>query len=60
LRGFPPVAKIISGFEVIDKLYGGYGFEPAKDQDSIMVRGNAYLKQKWPAIDYIREARIIE
>ncbi len=60
LRGFPPVARIISGFEVVEQLYDGYGFEPAKNQDSIMVRGNAYLRQYWPNIDYIREARIIE
>ncbi len=60
LRGFPPVARIISGFAVIEKLYGGYGFEPAKDQDSIMVQGNGYLKKRWPAIDYIKEARIVE
>lgn len=59
LRGFPPVAKIVSGFEVVEQLYDGYGFEPAKYQDSIMVRGNAYLRQFWPNIDYIREARII-
>lgn len=60
LRGFPPVGKIVSGFEVVEQLYGEYGFEPAKYQDSIMVRGNAYLKQYWPNLDYIREARIIE
>lgn len=60
LRGFPPVAKIISGFDVIEKLYGGYGFEPAKYQDSIMVLGNKYLKQYWPALDYINEARIAD
>jgi peptidyl-prolyl cis-trans isomerase A (cyclophilin A) len=60
LRGFPPLAKIISGYEVVAKLYGGYGFEPAKFQDSIMVRGNSYLKQYYPALDYIREARLAE
>ena len=35
LRGFPPVGKVISGFEVIENLYGGYGFEPANYQDSV-------------------------
>ncbi len=60
LRGFTPLAKIISGYEVIAKLYGGYGFDPAKFQDSIMVRGNSYLKQYFPALDYIKEARLLE
>jgi len=60
LRGFPPVAKVISGFETIDQLFGDYGFDPAKDQDTIMVQGNAFLKHKWPKLDYIIEAKIIE
>jgi len=59
LRGFPPVAKIISGFEVIEALYAGYGFEPANHQDSVMIYGNAYLKKKFPDLDYILEATLI-
>jgi len=60
LRGFPPVAKVISGYEVIERLFGEYGFEPAKFQDSVMVQGNEYLRHHWPLIDYIREAVLIE
>ncbi len=58
LRGFPPVARIISGFETIEKLYGDYGFEPANHQDSVMTAGNAYWKKKFPQLDYILDARI--
>lgn len=58
LRGFPPVGKIISGFEVVEALFGGYGFEPANHQDSVMVYGNAYLKKKFPELDYIIEAKV--
>ncbi len=58
LRGFPPVGKVISGFEVIENLYGGYGFEPANYQDSVMIYGNSYLKKKFPELDYIIEASI--
>jgi cyclophilin family peptidyl-prolyl cis-trans isomerase len=60
LRGFPPVARVVSGFEVIEALYGGYGFEPAKYQDSIMARGTEYLRKAWPDLDYILKARIIK
>jgi peptidyl-prolyl cis-trans isomerase A (cyclophilin A) len=59
LRGFPPVGNIISGFEVIEALFSGYGFEPANHQDSVMVHGNDYLKKRFPELDYIIEAKII-
>ena len=60
LRGFPPIAKIIEGFEVIESFYGGYGFEPANHQDSIMKSGNAYVKKKFPEVDYILSVEILE
>jgi cyclophilin family peptidyl-prolyl cis-trans isomerase len=60
VKGYPPVAKIVSGLETTGKFYAGYGYEPANHQDSIMARGNAYLKEKYPLLDYILEARIIE
>jgi peptidyl-prolyl cis-trans isomerase A (cyclophilin A) len=59
LRGFPPFARIIKGFETIQSLYSGYGFEPANHQDSIMVYGNAYVKKHFPEVDYIISAEII-
>ena len=60
LRGFPPVGRVISGFDVIESFNGEYGFEPANHQDSIMVKGNAYLNQLFPRIDYIIKAMIIK
>ena len=59
LRGFPPVAKIIEGFEVIESFYGGYGFEPANHQDSIMTYGNVYVKKHFPEVDYIISAELL-
>lgn len=58
LRGFTPVARIISGSEVVDSFYGGYGFEPANFQDSVMIKGNKWLMKKYPEIDWIRSAVI--
>lgn len=60
LRGFPPIAKIISGFEVVEAFNSKYGFEPANDQDSVMMQGNAYWEKKFPGMDYIREVRILQ
>ena len=59
LRGFPPVGRVISGYEVVEALFGGYGFEPANHQDSVMIYGNAYLKKRFPELDYIIGAEII-
>ena len=58
LRGFPPVGKVLSGFDVIESLFAGYGFEPANHQDSVMIYGNGYLKKKFPELDYIIDATI--
>ena len=60
LRGFPPVGNVIAGFDVIESFYGNYGFEPANHQDSIMVKGNTYLKKLFPNIDYITRVVIIK
>lgn len=59
LRGFPPVAKIIDGFGVVESFYGEYGFEPAKQQDSIMMYGNAWVKKHYPELDYIISVTIL-
>ncbi len=58
LRGFPPIARVISGFEVVEALDGRYGFEPANHQDSVMVQGNAYWEKKFPGMDYIIEFKV--
>ncbi len=60
VKGFTPVARITQGYETVEKFYAGDGFEPANHQDSIMVSGNAYLKKKFPKIDYVIEAVITQ
>ena len=60
LRGFPPIARIISGFEVVEAFNSKYGFEPANHQDSVMVQGNAYWEKKFPGMDYIIDAQILK
>lgn len=60
VRGFPPVARIISGFDVVEQFNGAYGFEPANHQDSAMVQGNAYWDRKFQGLDYVLSARIAD
>lgn len=60
VTGFPVVAKVISGMDVVDKFYDGYGSELGNRQDSINLYGNAYLRRNYPKIDYIKKAYILE
>jgi len=61
--GFPPIGEVVTGMDAVDSLtfeYGGRSNQrlPGPSQDSIRVRGNAYLARAFPKLDYIRTARI--
>ncbi len=55
--GFPPIAEITSGVEVLDRIFPGYGEAP--DQGRIMAEGNAYLGRDFPKLDAIKSARVV-
>lgn len=61
--GFSPFARVISGMEVVDALYGGYGEGPpggrGPDQDRIEAEGTAYLEKEFPLLDGVKTARIV-
>jgi peptidyl-prolyl cis-trans isomerase A (cyclophilin A) len=57
--GFAPFAQVVSGMEVVDRLYSGYGRTNVPDQRRIIREGNAYLAQEYPKLDYIRRARVV-
>jgi peptidyl-prolyl cis-trans isomerase A (cyclophilin A) len=57
-QGFAPFARVVEGIEVVGQLYSGYGEAP--DQEAITKRGNAYLLERFPKLDYIRKAVILE
>lgn len=60
--GFPPIGQVIDGIEVLNRLNSEYSSpelaEPPQ-QDSISRLGNAYLRRKFPRMDYIKKARIV-
>lgn len=58
--GFPVVAKITQGMENVKKFYAEYRETPGKKQMQIHSKGNAYLKEKFPKLDYITKAYIIK
>jgi peptidyl-prolyl cis-trans isomerase A (cyclophilin A) len=63
-RGFAPFGKVVEGMEVVDRLYSGYGDSPPRgegpDQNLIETQGNVYLESKFPMLNYIKRARILE
>jgi peptidyl-prolyl cis-trans isomerase A (cyclophilin A) len=54
--GFSPFGTVVEGMGVVDSIYAGYGESPQQDQ--IAARGNAYLEQDFPQLDFIRTARL--
>ena len=60
---FVVFGRVEEGMEVADALYAEYGEAAgggirAGKQDPVFQGGNAYLKEKFPLLDYIRTARV--
>jgi peptidyl-prolyl cis-trans isomerase A (cyclophilin A) len=60
-RGFPAFGDVIDGMSVVESLYSGYGDPPdeAMQQPNITARGNAYLAEAYPLLDYIKTATMM-
>lgn len=53
-QGFTPFGEVIQGMENVMHLEAKYGEQPS--QESISEMGNAYLKEHFPDLDYIKKA----
>mmetsp|Transcript_4803 Transcript_4803/g.10940 ORF Transcript_4803/g.10940 Transcript_4803/m.10940 type:complete len:263 (+) Transcript_4803:64-852(+) len=56
-ENFAPFGEVISGMDVIDKIYADYREQP--DQGFIQQKGNAYLEKNFPKMSFIKSARFI-
>jgi peptidyl-prolyl cis-trans isomerase A (cyclophilin A) len=61
-QGFAPFGQIVTGMDVVDKLYAEYG-EGAPggrgpEQMRVQSEGNAYLAKDFPKLDFIKRATI--
>lgn len=58
-QGFAPFGRVVAGMEVVDR-FRGYGREGPQgertDQSAIFEGGNAYLRQRYPALETIVRA----
>lgn len=58
--GFPPVGRVVSGMDVVDRLHSSYGDEPLQWEDSIAALGNPFLDRTYPQLDSITDVRIVD
>ncbi len=61
-QGFAPFGQVVSGMNVVDALYGGYGegapSGAGPEQGRVQSEGNAYLTSQFPKLDYIKSATV--
>jgi len=63
--GFAPFGRVVSGMDVVDRLYAGYGEESGGGmrggkQGPLLRGGNAYLDAHYPKLDRIIQARLAQ
>ena len=56
--GFAPIGRVISGMDVVESIYAAHRQDP--DQGQIQSRGNAYLNEQFPKLDYIESVSVAE
>ena len=55
--GFAPFGQVISGMEVVDKLFSPA--DPQPDQRRILREGNDYLQKEFPRLDFVKKSTIV-
>jgi peptidyl-prolyl cis-trans isomerase A (cyclophilin A) len=58
--GFAPFGAVVSGIDVVDKLYSGYADSPTSKQTEMEAQGKAYLQKNYPKLDSIKTARVTQ
>ena len=57
-QGFAAFGQVVSGMNIAEGLYSGYGEKP--DQGAITTQGKAYLDKSFPKLDTIKSTTIEE
>jgi len=64
-EGFSPIGKVISGMEIVDQLYSGYGEDAgggmrAGKQGKLFEGGSEYLDREFPKLDRLVKATLVK
>lgn len=64
-QGFAPFAKVVEGMDtVVDAFYSGYGDMPPRgmgpDPSKLAVEGDSYAESKFPRLDTIFKALVVD
>lgn len=60
---FSPFARVVEGMDVVDQIYKvgeGKPRGPGPAQNMIQRKGNAYLRQAYPKLDYLKKATLLD
>lgn len=65
IDGFAPIGTVIEGMDVVDQIHSEYGELADRGGDgpisqNIAARGNAYLEESFPEMDYIVTATLVD
>ncbi len=58
--GFTPFGKVIEGMEIVEKINTEYGENHRRVQMRFQAEGNAYIKEEFPKIDFIKSVSLID
>ena len=59
-QGFAPIGEVVEGMDVVEKFYKGYGERTTREQGAIAEGGNAFLRERYPDLDYIKKASLMD